>query len=164
MVACEACWTSTYLEVCIDDQPPFRVKSTGFLVCTGTGSSAWGFNISRLRSSDTSAVCDAVVRMQPEEVQRNMILPDVEAVTTAINRDLLFHPSVPKMRYVVREPIENRVFTCRRTSGFCQRVRLRPLTPDTSVYLDGGSLRRPLPMGSEVVLESETLSGLQTGV
>ncbi|PFH31531.1 DNA-directed RNA polymerase III RPC8 [Besnoitia besnoiti] len=149
-----------YAQVKIDQGEPTRYKSSGFLVATGTGSSAWSFNMSKVRTEQIKAVVD--------ELHRSLALPvdladavDWEALRERVNRQLLFHPSMPVMRYFVREPIENSIFTCRGSAGVAHRVEIHVLSPDAMVAIDG-LLSFPLPVGVKLVLHISPCDALWT--
>jgi NAD+ kinase len=40
----------SYYQMSVDDGPFFRQKSSGIIICTGTGSTSWCFNINKLSS------------------------------------------------------------------------------------------------------------------
>ncbi|KEP61472.1 UNVERIFIED_CONTAM: DNA-directed RNA polymerase III RPC8 [Hammondia hammondi] len=148
-----------YAEVKIDQDAARRYKSSGLLVATGTGSSAWSFNMSKTRTEQVKAVA--------EELRRSLNLPfdsdavDWEAVRERINEQLLFHPSMPVMRFFVREPIENSIFSCKGCAGIARRVEVLALSPDAMVAIDG-LLSFPLPVGVKLILHISPFDALWT--
>ncbi|KFH05767.1 DNA-directed RNA polymerase III RPC8 [Toxoplasma gondii MAS] len=148
-----------YAEVKIDQDTPRRYKSSGFLVATGTGSSAWSFNMSKTRTEQVKAVA--------EELRHSLNLPfdsdavDWEAVRERINQQLLFHPSMPVMRFFVREPIENSIFSCKGCAGIARRVEVLALSPDAMVAIDG-LVSFPLPVGVKLILHISPFDALWT--
>lgn len=151
MISERQCSDALYAEVEVDDHPPERQKSSGIICCTGTGSSAWTYNISKLHDTSIQAVIAEFIEAQPEAVKERIVLPDVGTLRSAVNSRLLFHPSTDMIRYVVREPIENRVFSVRHRSGMCTRLRIRPLSREAFVFVDGMH-KFPLPVGCALVL------------
>ncbi|PHJ16360.1 dna-directed rna polymerase iii rpc8 [Cystoisospora suis] len=79
-----------------------------------------------------------------------------------VNRQLLFHPSMPIMRYFVREPIENSIFSSGGLSaGVARRIEVRALSPDAMVAIDG-LLSFPLPVGIKLTLHISPYDALWT--
>eukprot|EP00922_Rhytidocystis_sp_ex-Travisia-forbesii_P034722 GHVS01051562.1.p1 GENE.GHVS01051562.1~~GHVS01051562.1.p1 ORF type:complete len:368 (-),score=68.75 GHVS01051562.1:271-1218(-) len=152
MVSEKQCSNALYTEVSVDGGKKERQKSSGIIVCTGTGSSAWAFNISKVQADTVQCVIDAFLSTQPTDVVKNIARPDVEEVKRMVNAQLLFHPSTPTMRYVVREPIENRVFAVKEASGgLCRELTLKPLSREAFVFIDGLHKFR-LPVGYAIKL------------
>jgi NAD+ kinase len=56
----------------------------------------------------------------------------------------------PKIQYVVREPYTWPAPRYALTRGFASRVRIVPLAPDTSIWIDGARTRKDLALGDRV--------------
>lgn len=117
-----------------------KQKSSGLLICTGTGSTAWSRAVTGVQPSMVKRILDLVGRddsLDPTLPQR---------IAEEINRSQQFAPGVRNMRFVVREPIINGVFTCDHTTGFAQHVAVRPRSAGLRIFADG-QLMAPLPLG-----------------
>ncbi|OEH78868.1 hypothetical protein cyc_01788 [Cyclospora cayetanensis] len=66
-------------------------------------------------------------------------------VVAAANAELLLDPGAPFLRFLIREPIENR------TMGVGKEVRVRPLAGEVIISMDGLA-KLPLPPLVELVL------------
>lgn len=141
-----------YVEVSVDGGPPQRSKNSGVLVCTGSGSSAWALNVSKVSQSTVSCIVDAVLEAMPPSVRETFVPPSTSSLCARTNARLIFDPTEPRMRYVVREPIDNRIFATPYPSGFCKRITLKPLTLNACLSLDGLKVL-PVKYGHSVCIE-----------
>mmetsp|Transcript_2420 Transcript_2420/g.3753 ORF Transcript_2420/g.3753 Transcript_2420/m.3753 type:complete len:395 (+) Transcript_2420:158-1342(+) len=120
-----------------DDQVTVeKQKSSGLLISTGTGSTAWSRSVTSL---------------QPAMIQKVLDLLGTDSLSShriaeEINRTLSFEPSSQSMRFVVREPIVNGVFTCDSSMGFARSITVRSRSPGMHIFADG-QLMAPLPLG-----------------
>jgi len=117
-----------------------KQKSSGLLVSTGTGSTAWGRSVSGVQPS--------TVRQILELAGEGKSLADPELprrVSDAINKALVFAPDSKVMRFVVREPIVNGVFTCDNASGFTQDISVKARSAGVHIFVDG-QMTAPLPL------------------
>lgn len=142
-----------YAELKIDDSIPERQKSSGVLVCTGTGSTAWNYNMSKVREDVIEKVLTAFISQQSPEVLNMLEYIPQRDLRDEANKKLVFDPRCKVLRFTVREPIENRVFTVKRASGFAKQISVRPLSSaNTFVFLDGIS-QVSLPASSTVIFD-----------
>jgi hypothetical protein len=80
-----------YVELCVDDNPPFRSKNSGVLICTGktllniiltkniyffyakgSGSTAWAFNMSRIEDDAVECIRNRLLSSIPSSVLKNL--------------------------------------------------------------------------------------------
>ncbi|XP_026191071.1 uncharacterized protein LOC34618738 [Cyclospora cayetanensis] len=141
-----------YADVWIDGEVR-RHKSSGVLISTGTGSSAWHFNMGSICKEQARAVADKLMRLRPQLGEGGSALTEEELgqVVAAANAELLLDPGAPFLRFLIREPIENRIFCCDRTMGVGKEVRVRPLAGEVIISMDGLA-KLPLPPLVELVL------------
>ncbi|XP_053993443.1 NAD kinase 2, mitochondrial-like [Hylaeus volcanicus] len=141
-----------YVELSVDDNPPFRSKNSGVLICTGSGSTAWAFNMSRIEDDAVESIRNHLLSNIPSSVLKNSEIPSTSSLKEEANAKLIFDPQELRMRFVLREPINNRVFRNSRSCGFCKRIKLTPLTVNTCLYFDGLGVM-PLQYGQSVCIE-----------
>jgi len=146
MVAALEAMPTVYCEVKVDDREPERQKHSGIIICTGTGSTAWAYNVSKVRPSVVEHVLEAFADSQSSNPEAQSAIRQalsnggrdmVDEVTEAVNSTLVFDPEVPLLRWTIREPIENRVFQVSKSSGHAHRVSVRPLSAPLYLFLDG---------------------------
>jgi len=114
-------------------------KSSGLLVTTGTGSTAWSKSISALQP----AMVKEVLELAGNDFTSDPRLHD--RVADAYNGRLSFSPDAHIMRFVVREPIINGKFACNHAAGFADSIGVLARSEDLRISLDG-QLMAPLPM------------------
>mmetsp|Transcript_53528 Transcript_53528/g.104699 ORF Transcript_53528/g.104699 Transcript_53528/m.104699 type:complete len:433 (+) Transcript_53528:267-1565(+) len=138
LVAEVECAPTLYAEISVDGSDFERQKNSGILVCTGTGSTAWNYNMGKVREDRVAQVVKEFLEMQPEYVRQSIVPVDVRVLRDNVNANLVFDPREAKLRYSVRESIENRVFSVKHASGFAQKVAVRPLSSgNVHLFLDG---------------------------
>eukprot|EP01068_Selenidium_serpulae_P004529 Selendium_serpulae@DN3620_c0_g1_i1.p1 len=135
-----------------------RSKSSGILACTGTGSSAWAYNMDRVYDQNVKAILESFCKKTKQQLNPS----DVESITSSVNNQLILDPSSPNMRYSVREPIYNRVFHPHPKSESCEELHVKSLSTNTFLYLDGLQ-SVPVPFGSIVTMHVDTDSQILTG-
>ncbi|OQR68661.1 NAD kinase domain-containing protein 1-like, partial [Tropilaelaps mercedesae] len=94
----------SYYEISIDGSPRTKVKSSGVTICTGTGSTSWSFNISKVTPQCVKRILEIVQAKTGIEVG----ISDaklIEEVTTEFNDSLIFDPSHARMAYTIRDPV-----------------------------------------------------------
>lgn len=147
---------SFYVEWSVDGSKPQRSKNSGLIISTGSGSSAWAYNISKISEGTVEAVIQQFIARQPPHVRQSVVPVDSAEICRASNQLLVFDPSDPQMRLVVREPIDNRVFATQQPSILGRKISLRPLTQDAVICLDGISIV-PVQFGQTIILEIDYL-------
>eukprot|EP00127_Corallochytrium_limacisporum_P000409 Clim_evm104s11 gene=Clim_evmTU104s11 len=120
---------SSYYELTVDGNESDKQKSSGIVVSTGTGSTAWLYNVARI---------------EPDDVQRVLRLAgaddgiqNVDRVTRAFNQDIIFEAHEPLMQYCVREPVSNGIFTVGSHRGFAREIKIRSRSWEAVLVVDG---------------------------
>ncbi|VDD77850.1 unnamed protein product [Mesocestoides corti] len=110
--ACMSARVSEYL-ISLDDGPQARQKSSGLLVCTGTGSSSWYSSMNQVDASLVSQLLSLAGEKRTPD--------DVASIVERFNRGLLFDAASPNMAYSVREVVKNHVFKFDSPRGFAKK-------------------------------------------
>uniref|UniRef100_A0A5K3FVU8 NAD(+) kinase n=2 Tax=Mesocestoides corti TaxID=53468 RepID=A0A5K3FVU8_MESCO len=126
--ACMSARVSEYL-ISLDDGPQARQKSSGLLVCTGTGSSSWYSSMNQVDASLVSQLLSLAGEKRTPD--------DVASIVERFNRGLLFDAASPNMAYSVREVVKNHVFKFDSPRGFAKKIRLISCMNDAYLSIDG---------------------------
>lgn len=121
-----------------------RQKSSGLIVSTGTGSTAWHRSVSSLHPARVQRLLEV---LRGRGAQNLPASP--ESVAEEYNGGLGLEPEQSKMSFVVRDPIINGVFTCDNFMGFASGIAVHPRSGGLQVFADG-QLAVPLPLGHVV--------------
>uniref|UniRef100_UPI00358F1EB1 NAD kinase 2, mitochondrial isoform X2 n=1 Tax=Myxine glutinosa TaxID=7769 RepID=UPI00358F1EB1 len=124
---------ASYYEISIDEGPWEKQKSSGINICTGSGSTAWSYNVNKV----TKETVEDVLKLAELDGDPTQTACLVEKVTEKFCASLIFDPEEVIMQYSVREPIVNRVYSCTRPRGFAHRVSVRSRCWDACLVLDG---------------------------
>ena len=125
-------------ETVVDDRTPGHVqRSSGCIVATGTGSTAWMQSACALTYADASLVL-ARSGVHPDESQLRQIVEEV-------NQRCVFPPVSTQLEYLVREPVTNgwhgwtdlRLTSDLRRGFASYNVKLRSLGWDAALTMDG---------------------------
>jgi len=126
----------TVHETVVDGLPPFVQRSSGVIVCTGTGSTAWMSSASMICKSDLSMIMDRA-KIQMDEKGLNELCKNV-------NDACVFDPALPQLQYYVREPVLNGWFGIHDTPltsvprrGFTPELHLKSYAWDGQLTFDG---------------------------
>lgn len=166
----------SYYDLKVDESDPEEQKSSGLCVCTGTGSTAWSYNICRLHQDSVRRVLEIAARAAASEELVNGIkgrsisggtikLEDefVENVTNTYSQSYIFEPDLDSMLYSVRDPMQNRVFTCEKCNGFAKQLVVRSRCWDAALCIDG-EISFPFNDGAVATLEMRSEDALRTVV
>ncbi|EQC34352.1 hypothetical protein SDRG_08124 [Saprolegnia diclina VS20] len=136
----------SHYNIGIDQQQRESHRSSGIIVCTGTGSSAWHYSASQIHREQISSVLHAMdFHTYTNET--------VTEITEMLNKQNMFAEDSVDMGYVVREPIINATFgDIRFRRGKARRVSMRSLGWDMKVNLDG-LYSVPLNYGVQAVMK-----------
>ena len=81
-------------------------------ISTGTGSTSWTFNISKMTKQSVQAVLKILSEISHER-KSNQPIPNIEdldilseEVTQRFNEDIVFDPEEQKMAYTLRDPVQ----------------------------------------------------------
>ncbi|VDL60070.1 unnamed protein product [Hymenolepis diminuta] len=139
--ACMSARVSRY-EVSIDDNEPMPQKSSGFLVCTGTGSSSWHRSLhqvdANLVARILSLASDSSVSSNDNNLSAASSYFELAAlIAERYNSSLLFSPDSHYMAFSVRELIANHVFKFGSPRGFAKKLRIVSRMDDAYISVDG---------------------------
>jgi NAD+ kinase len=144
-------------EIQIDGGEPETCRSSGVIVCTGSGSTAWMTNAVAIHQDDVERI------LEQAGTPRTGL--NLAQITQRVNSALHFDPQSPYMEFLVREPVVNPAVVGLQGTrrGFARRVELRALGWDTIVAADAiPSATSELPYGSRVVLDIDPANALRT--
>jgi NAD+ kinase len=150
----------SYYEVKIDDGPMVKQKSSGLIVCTGTGSTSWNYNVNKLSSQTMKDIMDVMCNMG-FQTDQNIDEKVVDEFCQRFNSNLIFEPIEPKMAFTVRDPVFNATFPTTSSRGFAKKIRIKSRCSSAHLVLDG-STSVPFNQGTEVLLELIPEDALQT--
>ncbi|ANQ07250.1 Uncharacterized protein PCOAH_00017880 [Plasmodium coatneyi] len=125
----------TYIN--IDNKIVKKLKSTALLITSGTGSTAWAYNVNKIDKKKMKNIIDEFVRIQNDVVKENIQPVNYDLFSEYINNSICFHPSSKQMKCIVKEPVENSVYDSTDHVYDCQYVNIRTCTSNTIVYIDG---------------------------
>lgn len=120
-----------------DDEGDADVQlSSGILICTGTGSSAWMRHAMSIDQENVAMVLEEAARAGAIStvVPQNVIAD----VTSRMNERVAFSPTSYLMRYHVRELVNNGLRpACKHRSGMAHSVTIRSKGWDPTMTIDG---------------------------
>ena len=130
----------SYYHMSIDKGPFFKQKSSGIIVCTGTGSTSWCYNINKMSLPSMKKIA----RIIKNELGGKVEIPVeddrfIETITNKFNDSILFEPDELRMSYTIRDPIINRIFTNETNRGFAKNIVVQSRCFDACLVIDGGS-------------------------
>lgn len=135
----------SHYDIGIDQHQRESHRSSGILMCTGTGSSAWYSSACQIYREQVATVLNAMDHTHTNET--------VTELTESINKQNVFPEDSRDMGYVVREPIINATFgDIRFRRGKARRVSMRSLGWDMKVFIDG-IYSVPLDYGVQAVMK-----------
>lgn len=136
----------SFYELMVDDGSWQKQKSSGIIICPGTGSTSWHLNVNHV---SFQAVHD-ILQVAAEQTRDggnvetrdgdNMEQHDsalIEAVVRKYNDALVFGPSEDRMAYTIRDPLMSGIFQVRQPRGFCKRLRVKSRMWDACIVVDG---------------------------
>ena len=80
----------SYFEVSINEGERIKTKNAGLCVSTGTGSTSWAYNISKISQQTVEALSDIMKEEEFSQLVGNKSL--IDGVTKQYNNKLIFHP------------------------------------------------------------------------
>ncbi|CAG0914149.1 unnamed protein product [Notodromas monacha] len=134
----------SYCELSIDDGQWFKQKSSGFIFSTGSGSTSWTFNISKLNQQTVKSLLkiiseEAKLDVDAESLQTNHEL--IERITARFNNGLILTPDQPHIVYTIRDPISPGVLPSSsdiKPRDLAAKVLVKSRCMDASLVIDGG--------------------------
>uniref|UniRef100_S4RCD6 NAD kinase 2, mitochondrial n=1 Tax=Petromyzon marinus TaxID=7757 RepID=S4RCD6_PETMA len=126
---------ASYYELSVDGGPWEKQKSSGISVCTGSGSSAWSYNINKIGCQTVQDVLT---------IGKDIFLPisvDSPCPTTRISAgQLLFTPSPVNVRLISRPPISFSTTATQQQQWYHHYLMtIRSRCWDACLVLDGGT-------------------------
>lgn len=147
-------------ELAINNANPFRIKSSGIAICTGTGSTSWSFNINKLTTPCVESLIQIINQETGSSIDANPEL--VSRITKRFNDSLIFDPELVKMAYSIRDPIVfGTDFNGKNPRGFADVIKIRSRMFDATIVLDGG-LSYKFNDGSIALFECKVEDALKT--
>ncbi|GBE60085.1 DNA-directed RNA polymerase III RPC8 [Babesia ovata] len=144
----------------VDALPIIRVKSSGVLVSTGTGSTAWAYNMCKMSMGNGFRMLNHLINHKsfPKEAAK---IIDAKMMREAIeehNASLVFDASQNTLKCIIRESISE-TSTVDATSFMGRQVKLLSLSKNARLVIDGSRIVK-VDYGDVVVLktfESDTI-------
>ncbi|MFH4977820.1 hypothetical protein AB6A40_004529 [Gnathostoma spinigerum] len=145
----------------VDDGEMEHQKSSGLVVCTGTGSTSWHYNINRMSGRHISDILTVMKDMKI--CDRKVTAEMISEICHRQNEKLIFDPESLNLAYTVRDPVENSTYHLKHTRGFAEKIRVRSRGSNAHLIIDG-SISVPFNYGTEVLLEISSGEPLRTVV
>lgn len=125
----------SYYQMNVDDGPTFKQKSSGIILCTGTGSTSWCYNINKMSLNSIKKI----VKLINKETEKMIPEDDgfITNITNQFNDSILFNPGDLRMAYTIRDPIINRVYQNETNRGFAKKVCVQSRCFDACLVIDG---------------------------
>nr|CAB3246485.1 NAD kinase 2, mitochondrial [Phallusia mammillata] len=128
-------------EIQVDDKVPEKQKSSGVCICTGTGSTAWSYNICRLHSSSVHTLLNIAQKLQskkhPNKLLKQLESTVINEATEEFAHSFIFKPNEPQMLFSVRDPMQNKVYFCNQPYGWAKSLVIRSRCWDATLCIDG---------------------------
>lgn len=175
----------SYFEVSTDTTPHgerIKTKNAGICIATGTGSTSWSHNISKISRQTVQEVLNLVdheLKGDLAAMQANPVLGQiasmqtslsnegmVDKITHAYNQALTFPPESGKMLYTIRDPVSHSTLPCAseiQPRSFAQRMEVKSRCFDACMVIDGG-LSFSFNDGTTVIFEMFEEDALKTVV
>ncbi|KAJ3616497.1 hypothetical protein Zmor_011875 [Zophobas morio] len=124
-----------------------KQKSSGFLVSTGTGSSAWLFNTKKLWKDDVSELIKIVERRANVDLSHL----SVGDITDEYNESIVYPPDDPRMKFGVRELINSGIFRGHVHKGYAHKIIIKSRS-EARLVIDGARSHQLHP-GTSAIFE-----------
>ncbi|KJE88814.1 hypothetical protein CAOG_00395 [Capsaspora owczarzaki ATCC 30864] len=145
---------AAYYELSVDGSPGEKQKSSGLIVSTGTGSTSWLYNVCRMNASDVTRILELAHCPQGR---------DPVHIAEQFNSALVFDPADPRLKFAVREPIDNGIFNVTHPRGFANTLSVRSRSIDARLILDS-AVSIPFTDGAVATVEMHDEDALLTVV
>jgi len=157
----------SYFEISVNGGERVKTKNAGLCVSTGTGSTSWSYNISKISPQTVDAICDILSKEKYAEIMPKFGSKHIsDQVTRMYNNRLTFHSETSKMVYTIRDPISAYTLPYALEilpRDFATRMEVRSRCFDASVVIDGG-LSFSFNDGTLAILEMHDSDALRTVV
>jgi NAD+ kinase len=145
----------SYFEISVNGGKPQKIKCSGLLVSTGTGSTAWSQNVGMVTYSELDEINDVLRK------SGNSIIRYPKQVITALRNRRSIPPEADHLLVTIREPIVNRVFDCNNTRFKVKTISITSRCYSGMVAVDG-KYRYSLPAGCVARFDADIRSSLIT--
>ena len=125
----------SYMELKIDKLPAEKQKSSGLLICTGSGSTAWGYHVNGIDFYRTDKIVS--VLQEAGLVSRRITHRELQDLMDKFNESFVFSASDRRMKFITREPLQNNVFKAVNTQGYADSINVRSLCWNGKIVMDG---------------------------
>lgn len=125
----------TYIN--IDNEFIKKLKSTALLITSGTGSTAWAYNVNKIDKKKMKNIINEFLKTQNDTIKQNITNINFDLFSEYINNSVCFHPSSKYMKCIIKEPVENNVYDSTDQIYKCCYVNIKTCTSNTIVYIDG---------------------------
>ncbi|CAD2102872.1 hypothetical protein YYG_02673 [Plasmodium vinckei petteri] len=125
----------TYIN--IDNKIVKKLKSTALLITSGTGSTAWAYNVHKIDKKKIKNIIEEYLNIHNDEVKKNFQNINYDVFSEYINNSICFHPSSEYMKCIIKEPVENNVYDATDHLYNCKYIDIKTYTSNTIVYIDG---------------------------
>ncbi|CXI31864.1 conserved Plasmodium protein, unknown function [Plasmodium berghei] len=125
----------TYIN--IDNKIVKKLKSTALLITSGTGSTAWAYNVHKIDKKKIKNIIEEYLNVHNDVVKKNFQSINYDAFSEYINNSICFHPSSEYMKCIIKEPVENNVYDATDHLYNCKYIDIKTYTNNTIVYIDG---------------------------
>lgn len=127
----------SYYQMSVDDGPVFKQKSSGIILCTGTGSTSWCYNINKMSHDSIKKIVKLINKETYGEIPEDDSF--ITNIMNQFNDSILFNPGDLRMAYTIRDPIINRIFQNETNRGFGKKVCVQSRCYDACLVIDGSS-------------------------
>jgi NAD+ kinase len=164
----------SYFEVATDNGEKVKTKNAGVCVSTGTGSTSWSYNISKISSQTVKEIIqiikDEAKGAGSKDAFESLKLLErkglEEKVSTKYNNNLIFNAENNKMLYTIRDPISSYSLPCAEEivpRGYVDKLEIKSRCFDACLVIDGG-LSFSFNDGTSAIMEMHESDALRTVV
>lgn len=125
----------SYIELVIDGMPAEKQKTSGLVICTGSGSTAWGYHVNALDHYRADKLASILLDMGV--VDKKLKNSVINSIMKRFNESFTFQAHDRRMKYITREPLQNNVFKAVNTQGYATRITARSLCWNGKIVMDG---------------------------
>ncbi|EDO05932.1 uncharacterized protein BBOV_IV003360 [Babesia bovis T2Bo] len=138
----------------VDSSHIMRVKSSGVLISTGTGSTAWAYNMCKMNMSNGVNLFKSLMSHPsfPKGAAKHIDVDMMKEAVESHNANLVFPPSENTLKCIIREAIYE-TSTVDESAYMGTQVKLLALSKNASMYIDGSKVLK-LDYGDVVVLKT----------
>lgn len=151
----------SYYNMSVDDGPLFKQKSSGIIICTGTGSTSWCYNINKMSGQSFRDLVKIINSKLPENARIAENDKFLNEILNEFNNSLVFEAGKLAMAYTIRDPIVNKIYTNEINRGFAKKIVIQSRCSDACLVIDGG-VSYQFNAGVKAILELNPEDSLTT--